>query len=186
MLCSIRSAALGALVAFASLAPASTAQAGEIPIGPHDVATTFFINKSDDTNRVDYGIRLDAACAPASDDAIFSYWRIFEKSPPVRTQELSLLDRIPYGIAEQHRLPVTPNGAEYALKLKQLTRPIVITTKREPDGRCTATARTTINGSTALLLSVYVKLAGFASVDYIDVVGRNLETGASITERIKK
>lgn len=183
---STRRAALGALLAGAILAPASPAQAGEISFGPHDVQTTFFINKSDDTNRVDYGMRLDATCTPVDDEAIFGYWRIFEKSPPVRTQGWSLIDRIPYGIAEQRRLPRTPNGAEYMLTLKQLTRPIVITTKLEADGRCTATARTRINGSTAQLLSVYVKLAGFAMVDYIDVLGRNLRTGAAITERIKK
>jgi hypothetical protein len=181
-----RGAALSALVASVIFAPGAPAWAGEVQIGPHDIATTFFISKSDDANRVDYGIRLDAGCAPVSDDAIFAYWRVFEKSPPVRTQELSLIDRIPYGIAEQRTLKRTDSGGEYAFTLKQFTRRIVITTRREPDGRCSSTARSTINGSTAQLLSVFAKLAGFARVDYIDVLGKSLETGAAITERIKK
>jgi hypothetical protein len=186
---STRCAVRGALVALASsaiLAPAAPAYADEIQFGPHDIQTTFFINKSDDSNRVDYGLRLDAGCAPVNDDAVIAYWRVFEKSPPVRTQGLSLIDRIPYGIADQRTLSRSPTGGEYSLKLKQFTRPIIITTKREADGRCTSIARSSVNGSTAQLLSVFVKLVRFAVVDYIDVIGKNLETGAPISERIKK
>jgi hypothetical protein len=47
--------------------------------------TLFFISKSDDENRVDYGMRLDSKCAPYGDESVFPYWREFEPLPPVRT-----------------------------------------------------------------------------------------------------
>ena len=37
----------------------SDAKAGEPPFGRFDVRTVFYISKSDDHNRVDYGIHLD-------------------------------------------------------------------------------------------------------------------------------
>ena len=46
--------------------------------------------------------------------------------------------------------------------------------------------RTAINGTTAQLLSVFVKLASFASVEYIDVLGKDLATAAPVTERVKR
>jgi len=30
--------------------------------GPHDVATVFYVSKSENRNRVDYGLHLDADC----------------------------------------------------------------------------------------------------------------------------
>lgn len=176
---------LGGLAFAAALAPAAPAQASEITFGSHDVQTTFFISKSDDRNRVDYGMRLDAGCAPYGEEAVFPYWRVFEKTP-VRTQELSMMDRIPYGISEQHAISRTPTGGEYSIRLKQLDRPIVISTKKEANGTCSVITRTAINGTQAQLVSVYAKLAGFASVDYIDVFGKNLVSGESVSERIKR
>jgi hypothetical protein len=187
--------ALGAVVASATLAEARVTMGGDPPnppraeepvFGPNDVPTVFFISKSDDKNRVDYGIRLDASCAPANDDALIIYWREFEKAPPVRTHPLSLLEYVPYGVTEQHRVQRSSGGGDYVLRLKQFSRPIVILTQREPDGRCSAKARSTINGAKAQLISVYAKLAGILSVDYIDLFGKDLETGTPITERIKK
>jgi hypothetical protein len=175
---------LGGLAFAAALAPAAPAQASEITFGSHDVQTTFFISKSDDRNRVDYGMRLDAACAPYGEEAVFPYWRVFEKSP-VQTQQLSMMDRIPYGISEQHAISRTPTGGEYFLRLKQFDRPIVISTKKQPSGACSVVTRTAINGTQAQLVSVYAKLGGIASVDYIDVFGKNLVSGESFSERIK-
>src|SRR5689334_14951358 len=91
----LRRIVLGGLVAGAILAPAGAARAGEVAFGAHDVPTVFFISKSDDRNRVDYGIRLDASCAPLNDDAMFLYWRVFEGAPPVRLQTFSLVDYLP-------------------------------------------------------------------------------------------
>jgi len=182
----IQRSALGGLVACAALSPAAPARAEEMTFGPHDIPTVFFIAKSNDKNRVDYGMRLDAACAPVNDDALVPYWREFEKAPPVRTHPLSLIDHIPYGVAEQRALSRSATGGEYSVRLKQFSRPIVITTKKDADGKCSATARSTINGAPAQFLSVFAKLASLVSVEYIDLFGKHLETGAPVTERIKK
>ena len=53
------------------------ARAEAIVFGPRDVETVFFVTKSSDRNRVDYGIRLSERCAPVNDDAMFPYWRDF-------------------------------------------------------------------------------------------------------------
>ena len=66
-------------------------------------------------------------------------------------------------------------------------RPISITTHKEADGHCTAVAHTRISGvDNAELVSVYAKLAGAMSVEYIDVKGKDPQTGAEIVERIRK
>jgi hypothetical protein len=179
-------ALLGGLASLAVLACEMPAHASEIAFGVHDIQTTFFISKSDDKNRVDYGMRLDTNCAPVGDDAVFPYWRIFEKAPPVRTQSLSFMDKIPYGISTQRTLVRGAMGGEYTLRLKQFERPIRITTTKGANGACSAVARATINGTEAQLISVFAKLAGLVSVDYIDVFGKNLKSGVDVTERIRK
>ena len=96
------------------------------------------------------------------------------------------MDKIPYGISEQRTLSRSATGSEYSLRLKQFERPIVIVTKKEANGSCSAMARSTVNGGQAQLISVFAKLAGFASVDYIDVFGKDLQSGAPVSERIKR
>ncbi|HEX7603581.1 MAG TPA: DUF4833 domain-containing protein [Polyangiaceae bacterium] len=178
--------AVAVVVALATLAPAD-ARADEPKFGPYDVQTVFFISKSDDKNRVDYGMRLNESCAPLNDDAVFPYWREFEHAPPVRTHGLNMFEYVPYGIADQRMLRRTQTGGEHTMRLKQLARPISITTHKEADGHCTAVAHARISGvDNAELVSVYAKLAGALSVEYIDVKGKDPQTGAEIVERIRK
>jgi hypothetical protein len=182
----IRRRLLGLATTLAVLAPA-TSMADDPRFGPSDVQTVFFISKSDDKNRVDYGMRLNENCAPLNDDAVFPYWREFERAPPVRTHSLSVFEYVPYGISEQRMLRRTRTGGEHTMRLKQVARPISITTKKEADGHCTAVAHTRINGiDNAELVSVYAKLAGAMSVEYIDIKGKNPDTGAEIVERVRK
>lgn len=173
-------------LAMSALTAPSRAHAAEIQFGTYDVPTTFYIAKSDDRNRVDYGMRLDASCAPVGSDAVFPYWREFEKAPPVRTHDISFFEKVPYGVADQKVLRRNSDGVDYAILLKQLNRIIYITTKKQGDGKCSALVRSNINGVLSQLDYVYAKLAGFASVDYIDVFGKNMTTGAAVSERIKK
>ncbi|HEY0464585.1 MAG TPA: DUF4833 domain-containing protein, partial [Polyangiaceae bacterium] len=76
-------------------------------------------------------------------------------------------------------------GGDYALRLKQVGRPIGIATRRGDSGRCIATARTTIGGVNAELTSIYVKLSGPLSVQYIEVKGRDFRTGKALVERLE-
>ncbi len=175
-----------AVASLAILSPA-LAEAEEVRFGQNDVQTVFFINKSDDHNRVDYGIRLNAECNPVTEDAVFLYWREFENSPPVRTHGVNALERIAYGVSEQHIIRREGKRDEYTIRLKQLPRPITITTEKGADGKCAATAKVAINSVESKLGNVYVKLGGFFnSVEYIEVYGKNLTTNAVVTERVKK
>ncbi len=178
---------LGVLVALAATIPTATASASTPTFGAYDVPTVFFINKSDDHNRVDYAIHLTDHCAPKDDDAVFPYWREFEHAPPVRIHTLGLFEYAAYGFADQHMLHRTLTGGEQFMKLKQFDRGIFIVTKKEADGKCSAKAYATIGGvEGAQLDSIYVKLAGALSVDYVEVHGKNPQTGAAIEERLKR
>lgn len=178
-----RAIGLGALVL---LGWAEPAHASEPQFGVFDVPTVFFINKSDDGSRVDYGMRLDQNCRPANDEAIFPYWREFD-NPPVRTHGLKWIEYMAYGVSDQRLVSRSDSGSVYRVKLKQFTRPIVISTSRRQDGRCAATARMTIASlEGAELLSVFLKLGGFMSVDYAEIHGKHPQTGAPLVERVKK
>ena len=179
-------AALASGLALAAVT--DTARADQPTFGQYDIATVFFISKSDDHNRVDYGIRLNAQCAPVNDDAVFPYWRVFEHSDGRHTLPLGMFEYVPYGFAEQRMLRRTPTGGDHLVRLKQLAdRIILITTKKEADGHCSAVAHARISGiDRAELVSVYAKLAGAMSVDYVDIHGKNPTTGGEILERIRR
>ena len=155
-----------------------------------DVPTVFYISKSDDRNRVDYGIHLDEHCVPIKDDALFPYWREFENSPPVRVHTLGMFEYIAYGISEQRTIRKTPAGGVYLVRLRQFDKtPINIITKKDPDGRCTSEARSQINGKESELTYVYVKLRAGGltpSVEYVDLHGRDLESGQGVSERMRR
>jgi len=180
---------LGALLG-ASFLGASIAWAEPPASTPFDIPTVFYISKSDDHNRVDYGIHLDAQCVPIKDDAVFQYWREFEKAPPVRVHALGVLDYIAYGISEQRTLRKTASGAVHFMRLRQFPKtPIEILTTRNAEGRCSSQARTSINGKESELTFVHVNLGkGFLvpSVEFIDVFGKDLQTGQNVSERIRK
>jgi Domain of unknown function (DUF4833) len=173
-----------------SLAATTDAQASEPKFSPFDVQTVFYISKSDDRNRVDYGIHLDDHCAPVQEDAVFPYWREFENSPPVRVHTLGLFEYVAYGISEQRTIRRSPVGSLHVIRLRQFSKnTIAIYSMKEPDGRCSSRARTMINGKDSELSYIYVKLfrGGLTpSVDYIDVHGRDPDTGQDIQERIRK
>jgi hypothetical protein len=131
-------------------------------------------------------MRLDAQCAPVKDDPVFPYWREYENSKPVRVHSLGMFEYIAYGVSAQKTIKRTDAGSEHALKLKQVDRLIWVTTSKAPDGHCSALVRSKIAGvDYAELLSIYVKLSGPISVDYVDVKGKDLKTGQLIQERIQ-
>jgi hypothetical protein len=175
-----------ALAAVALTTVTGSARASEVPFGANDLRTLFFIAKSDDRNRVDYGMRLDSRCAPYGDEPVFPYWREFEPPPPVRTHPMGAFAKMGYGISTQRVVQRTAAGGETTMKLKQVGRMISITTSRGANGRCSAVVRTKIaNLQTADLISIFVKLAGPLSVSYIDIKGRNPATAKPIEERVK-
>jgi hypothetical protein len=181
---------ISAAVFAAFLFLTSEAGAEQPTFSAFDVQTVFYISKSDDRNRVDYGIRLDDRCIPVGNSAVFPYWREFENSPPVRVHGLGLFEYIPYGISEQRTIRKTSTGGTHFMKLRQLDKlPISITTKKEADGHCSSETRAVINGKEAMLTYAYVRLGrgGLTPrVEYVDVHGKDLETGQDIYDRIRK
>ena len=158
----------------------------DLKFGPHDIETLFFISKSDDHNRVDYGLRLDPSCQPVGDAPVFPYWREFEGAPPVRTHSLKFFEHAAYGVAGLKSVRLAEKSAEISLRLRALARQLVISTGLGPDGRCQAVVRTSIDGvEGAELVSAYVKLKGVLSVDYVEIYGRHPVSGADLSERIK-
>jgi hypothetical protein len=178
----------GAIVAML-LAAESEARGEQPRIDRYDVPTVFYIAKSDDGSRVDYGIHLDEHCAPQNNDAIFLYWRELDNHP-VTTHTLGTFEYIPYGVWDQRVVRKTATGGEYLVRLRQFKdSPIEITTQKEADGHCSSLARMTINRQTAQLLYVWVKLTkGFPwpSVSFVDVHGKDLTTGQDVVQRIMR
>ncbi len=183
---------MGMVVALvvAGSVPVHPATAGEPKFSPFDLPTVFFIAKSDDRNRVDYGIHLDPHCVPRGGDAVFPYWREFEHAPPVRIHTFGLFDYVAYGIAEQRTIRPTPTGAVQVIKLRQFPAAVIsIVTKQEADGHCSAQGRMIINGKDSELTSIYVKLGKgglMPSVDYVDVHGKDPDTGQDVQQRLRK
>lgn len=165
--------------------PGTAGAADKPTFGPSDIVTLFFINKSDDKNRVDYGMRLNADCTPSEKEAVFPYWREFEKAPPVRTHPLNMFEYYPYGIAAQRVLNRSPNGVEYHLRLKRIHRDLFVVTNKAADGRCTAAVYTTIGGiNHAELHSAFAKLQRAMSVAYVEIHGRDPRTDRPLVERV--
>jgi hypothetical protein len=170
----------------ATLAGCSQPTSHATGIVGHDVETVFYISKSDDHNRVDYGIHVDSTCAPTGNDAVYPYWREFEPPPPVRTHKLGVFEGRAYGISSQRTIKKTDDGGIQEMRLRQFDSMLItITTKKERDG-CVAHAVTTIAGKQAELLSVHVTLKGLMSVDHVVVYGTDLQTRAPIEQRIDR
>ena len=171
------------LLGLVAVTSAAACIAGTPALGHRAIATVFFVNKSDDRNRVDYAINLDRHCVPRP-DAMFPYWHEFE--PKERTHPLGAFEDSVYGVENQHLVTRSSHGAVYVVKLKRFDRAITITTFRKPDGSCGSSARTRIAGvADAELLSAFARIGALLSIDYIELRGRDPRTGARLTERIR-
>ncbi|HNN93214.1 MAG TPA: DUF4833 domain-containing protein [Pseudomonadota bacterium] len=168
---------------------AGRAEARGVPsFGPHDVQTVFFIDKTDDHNRVDYALRLDAECVPQGKEPLFPYWRVFENAPPVRTLNLGWWEYVAYGLSEQKIVTRSPGSVLLRVQLKQFARPIDVLVRRGEDGLCTTQAKTTIASQEGIeFISVHVTLSKvIKKVLFVDVFGRKPESGEAVSERMSR
>lgn len=151
-------------------------------IGAHDLPTLFYVAKSDDRNRVDYGVHLDASCSPVGEEPLFAYWRRFEPGQDP-LGDLNVLDRTIYGIARQEVRTRAANGSWIEVSLRALpSRRVLILVQRAGD-RCVGAAQTDIRGRESILDHVFVQLAGPASIDHAMIRGEERESGHAISER---
>lgn len=164
---------------------AGSAQAGDPDFGPNDVHTAFFFSKSDDKNRVDYGLRLDDKCFPVGEEPLFPYWREFEGDPAgVKTHSLKFFEYAGYGISDQRLKKLDGGRAELTVKLKAFPREIVINTEKGEGGKCVVVSRSVIAGKPNIeLVSAFIKLKSGWSVEYVEVKGRGAD-GKGLAERL--
>jgi hypothetical protein len=171
------------VVALASIAAVARADVG---FGPHDVPTIFFIDKSDDHNRVDYGIHLDARCHPASGSPMEVYWREFEGGRGGHvTHGLNLFEGPVYGVGSQHVVETRDDGVVLDIDVRALSsRHLHVETQRGASG-CTARASLVIAGTTAYLDHVHLTLGdGPGSLRYADIYGAAVDGGAATHEHV--
>jgi len=151
--------------------------------GPNDIRTLFAIKKSENKNEVHYGIHLDPNCVPIGDEPIFAYWQDFEKGPNVLA-DLTLFEKSAYGIKGQWVRKRSAEESKVLMSLKATPdRGILVTTSKK-NGKCVAESLATINKEPALLEQVFVHIAGFLSVDWIEL--RGFRMGKPSVERVLK
>jgi hypothetical protein len=164
------------------LALAPAARADHPRFGPNDLRTLFVIGKNIDRNEVQYGIRLDQDCVPVGKEPLYAYWRQFERGPNV-TEDLNFLDETVYGIKEQKVVKRAADESKVLMTLKATPDRMVAVITRRRDGKCVAESIAFINKAPALLERVFVHVAGFLKVDWIEISG--LSNGNRVVERVK-
>jgi hypothetical protein len=170
------------LVLVALSATTFAAHAGDPRFGPNDIPTLFVIGKSDDRNEVQYGIHLDKECVPIGSEPVYAYWRQLERGPNI-TEDLNMLDRTVYGIKEQKVLKRSPEESKVLMTLKATPERAVAVFTRRRDDKCVAESIAFINNAPARLERVFVHVAGFLKVDWIEI--RGLANGKPVVERVK-
>jgi hypothetical protein len=151
--------------------------------GANDIRTLFAIKKSENKNEVHYGIRLDASCVPVGDEPIYAYWRDYEKGPNVYN-DLTMFEKSAYGIKGQWIKKRSAEESKVLMSLKATPDRGILVTVSKKDGKCVAESLATINKEPALLEQVFVHIAGFLSVDWIELRGKVL--GKPSVERVLK
>jgi len=155
------------------------ARAANEPWG--DLASVFFVAKSENRNQVHYGIHVDEHCAPVGQAPVFAYWRMLERGPWV-TEPLLAREVSAYGFAEQRVTSRDPQGGRVLVALKPLAaRPIVIESHMS-GGTCVAEAETVVGGASASLTSVFVQLRWPFGVASLTLRGRALDDGRPLRE----
>jgi hypothetical protein len=149
-----------------------------------DVASVVFVGKSENRNQVHYGIHLDSHCAPAGDSPVFAYWRMLERGPSA-TEPLLTREVRAYGLASQSVLSRGPEGGSVQVTLFAVpSRPLLFETKVEPNG-CSASAVTTVGGVSAILSSVFVQLRWPFGVSSLTLLGRTIDDGRPVREKLR-
>jgi hypothetical protein len=167
---------MGGALAFPRVAPAEP---------PRDVASVFYVAKSENRNQVHYGIRLDTACEPVGAEPVFAYWRMLEHGPGA-TEPLLAREVSAYGVAEQRVVRRGTGGAQVLLRLRALPTRLITIATASRDGRCEASASTVIGGASASLDSVFAQLRWPFGVAYLELSGRALTGGRALRERVSE
>jgi hypothetical protein len=150
----------------------------------------FVIQRSKNTNEVQYQLHVNDHCQIVSDHPVDAFWQLREVSPE-HTEPLSDLERMAYGVTNQqvaeHGVSFDLGVLEHFRSLEQ--RRITATVSYDPhSATCTPSVQTTINGQVAALERIYVQADERLvrpTVRYIDVFGTSLASRPTpVKERI--
>ena len=150
----------------------------------------FVIQRSKNTNEVQYQLHVNDHCQIVSDKPIGAFWKLREVSPE-HTEPLSDLEHMAYGVINQkvaeHWVSFDLGVLEHFRSLEQ--RSITATVSYDPySATCTPSVQTTINGQVAALERIYVQAEERLvrpKVRYIDIFGKSLASRPTpVKERI--
>src|SRR3989475_4037371 len=150
----------------------------------------FVIQRSKNTNEVQYQLHVNDRCQIVSDHPVDAFWQLREVSPE-STEPLSDLEYMAYGVINQkvaeHWVSFDLRILEYFRALEQ--RSITATVRYDPHtATCTSIVQTTINGQVAALERIYVQADERLvrpKVRYIDVFGKSVASRPTpVKERI--
>jgi hypothetical protein len=160
-----------------------------LPGWSHD-PNLFVIQRSKNTNEVQYQLHVNDRCQIVSATPVSAFWRLREVSPET-TAPLTDLEQMVYGVTNQQ---VTEHGVSFDLGVLDHFRPleqrrITATVRYDPSSAtCTPSVQTTINGQVAALERLYVQTNERLvrpQVRYIDIFGRSLASRPTqVSERI--
>jgi len=150
----------------------------------------FVIQRSKNTNEVQYQLHVNDRCQIVSDKPVGAFWHLREVSPE-KTEPLTDLEHMAYGVANQkvaeNRVSFDLGVLEHFRALEQ--RSITATVRYDPHtATCTPIVQTAINGQVAALERIYVQADERLvrpKVRYIDVFGKSLASRPTpVKERI--
>ena len=150
----------------------------------------FVIQRSKNTNEVQYQLHVNDRCHIVSDHPVGAFWHLREVSPE-KTEPLSDLEHMAYGVTNQqvaeNRVSFDLGVLEHFRALEQ--RRITATVRYDPStATCTPSVQTAINGQVAALERIYVQAEERLvrpKVRYIDVYGTSLASRPTpVKERI--
>lgn len=172
---------LGLALAGAGAAAAQSACAADPAYpAPDEPGQVFYLQRSNNANTVVYAVRFDADGRIDKRDPVEAYWRRYAEDG--RRMELRFLERrLAYGVS--HR-PAERDAERYRAHL--VAHPAMeVLVERTAPGK--ARALLPIAGRPAVLECVYIELLSGAfipEIGHIDVVGRALDGGERVVERL--
>src|SRR4029453_3319837 len=144
----------------------------------------FFIQRSKNTNEVQYQLRVDDHCQITSTHPVSAFWQLREESPE-KTKPLTELDQLAYGVVRQR---VDENWGVFGLRALE-QKPIKATATYDPHtGTCAPSAHVEINAQWVALERIYVQTEERRfrpKVTYIDLFGTSVvDSPIPVSERI--
>lgn len=184
-LVSSRRAAIAFCFAIALSTPArpTLASADRLVFGPKDIASAFFVSKSENKNQVHYAVRVDDECVPMGPTPIWGYWRMLE-SGPAALEPMLPREQKGYGIGSQTVVARAADGGTVRLVLRALPNRVILVAVKKQGPGCVATSTTTVAGAPAHLFNVHVKLKWPFGVSYLLLQGRAVDDARVLQEKI--